>query len=180
MEKRYLVWFDILGFNELAKDISEKSSVTESKVRDDFIFTINYKIQELESKSLIIGKNYGGRDDWLLVINCLDLVFQVVTCILDHNTGYKYHEKIPLEIGIGFGLYNKRAKLDGKRLIIESSTIDFLKTDIVNKFRNWYKQINKKSIKSSFIVMTESVYKDLNPLDKEFCSSIKHNDSIFF
>ena len=180
MEKRYLVWIDILGFNELAKDISEKSSVIESKIRDDLIFTVNNKIRELENKGLIIGKNYGGRDDWLLVVNCLDLVFHVVTCILDHNTGYKYLEKIPLEIGIGFGLYNKKGKLDGKRLITESSTINFIKTDIVNKFRNWYKKNNKKSIKSSFIVMTESVYKDLNPLDKEFCRSIKHNDSIFF
>lgn len=177
--KEYLIWLDILGFDELARDIAEKSGVSERKVRDDFIRLMNGKVKEVEDRGEIIGKKYGEGEDWLLVTRSLDLVFRIITRILDHNTEYKHYEKIPLEIGIGVAQYDKWARLDGSKLIVESPTIEFLKTHIIDCYREWYKRAYSKSIKSTFVVLTESSFDEMEPLDKEICKKVEYESILY-
>lgn len=178
MRKEYLIWLDILGFEELAIEIARKSSVSERKVRDDFVRLLSEKIEEVASRGDIVGKKYGQGDDWLLVTESLDLAFKVISSILQHDTGYKGNAKMPLEIGIGVGKYDNWAKLDGFRLIVENSTIKFLKTHIIDYYRKWYEQTNSRSIESTFVVLTESAYDELGPLDKEICRKVEHRDKM--
>lgn len=178
MGKDFLIWLDILGFQELAHEVAEQSSLSERKVRDDFIRIINEKVTDLEKNRIIVGKKYGEGEDWLLVTPSLDFVFKAVTCLLDHNTGYKNCERIPLEIGVGVGQYDKWAKLEGSKLIAENSTIDFLKTQIIGYYREWHKRTYSTSIKSTFVVLTEHVYTEMEPFDKELCNKIDYKDSV--
>jgi hypothetical protein len=55
MEKAFLIWLDILGFQELAQEISEQCNLSERKVRDDFIRIINEKVTDLKNNGLIMG-----------------------------------------------------------------------------------------------------------------------------
>jgi len=164
----------------LAKEIAERAEISERKIRSDFVRLINQKIKEAEDRGEIFGKKYGEGEDWLLVTRSLDSVFKVITCILDHNTGYKHYEKVPLEVGIGIGEYDKWARLDGSSLIIESSTIEFLKTNIIDYYRKWYKKKYLKSIKSTFVVITESVYDEMEPLDREICKKVEYEGTKCF
>jgi hypothetical protein len=175
IEKQYLVWLDILGFEEMAREISEKLGVSERKVRDDFVRVINEKVKEVEDKGEIVGKRFGEGEDWLLVTPSLDSVFKIITIILDHNTEYKHYEKVPLEIGIGVGKYDKWARLDGSRLITETSTIKFLKTPIIDYYREWYRRTYSSSIRSTFIVLTELVYNEMERFDKEICKKVEYD-----
>ena len=177
MEKNYLIWMDILGFEELAKEISKDSGVSERKVRDDFIRLIQEKVKEAEESGEIVGKKYGEGEDWLLVTRSIDSAFKVITNILDHNTQYKRYEKVPLEIGIGVGLFDKWARFDGNKLIRESSTIQFLKTRIIDCYHGWYFKTYSKSIKSTFVVLTESAYNQLDPLDKKICRKVEYESA---
>jgi hypothetical protein len=178
MRKEYLIWLDILGFEELAIEIGRKSNVSERKVRDDFVRLLNEKIEEVAARGDIIGKKYGQGDDWLLVTESLDLAFKVISNILQHDTGYKGNSKIPLEIGIGVGKYDNWAKLDGFKLIVENSTIKFLKTHVIDYYCKWYKQTYSRSIDSTFCVLTESAYDELGPLDREICRKVEHRDKM--
>lgn len=174
-EKLFLIWVDIMGFEALAREIAQRTGISERKVRDDFIATIGGKIEELEADGELVGKKYGQGEDWLLVTRSLDLIFAVVSKLLDHNTQYKQYEKIPLEIGIGVGEYDKWAKLEGRKLLIENSTIDFLKTYIIDYYRKWYKKKSqRRSPESTFIVLTESAYEELESLDKETCTKVEY------
>jgi len=164
----------------LAKEIAERAEISERKIRSDFLRLINEKIKEAEDRGEIFGKKYGEGEDWLLVTRSLDSVFKVITCILDHNTGYKHYEKVPLEVGIGVGEYDRWARLDGSSLIIESSTIEFLKTNIIDYYRKWYKKKYLKSIKSTFVVITESVYDEMEPLDREICKKVEYEGTKCF
>lgn len=158
----------------MAKEIAEESGISERKVRDDFVRLIDKKVKEVEERGEIVGKKYGEGEDWLLVTRSIDLVFKIITSILDHNTEYKHYEKVPLEIGIGVGQYDRWAKFDGSRLIVESSTIAFLKTHIIDYYREWHKQTYSRSIKSTFIVLTESAYEELEPLDRKICKKVEY------
>ncbi|MBU7028025.1 MAG: GNAT family N-acetyltransferase, partial [Theionarchaea archaeon] len=175
-EKKYLIYLDILGFEKLAEDIAKEKGIERRLVRERFIDVIKERVDTIEAEKRIIGKHYGESDEWLLVTDDLDKVFRVISEILDHNTGYRGYEKIPLEIGVGTAEYDKWAKFSGKNLIIEDETIELLKTYIVNYYRAWYKEHHDgQRITSTFIVFTELVYRDLKPLDKKMCRKINYN-----
>jgi hypothetical protein len=174
-EKKYLIYLDILGFKRLAEIIEEERGIESREVREKFIDVINERVKTIEKGGRITGKKYEESDDWLLLTDSLENVFESILEILDHHTPYKGYEKIPLEIAIGTGGYDKWAKFDGKELIIEKSTINFLKTEIIGYYHDWYKQKhNKKSPKSTFIVITESLYHELESLDRKICQKIEY------
>lgn len=88
MQKLRKMRLDILGFEELAKEIAVKKTIEERKVRKDFIEIIKERIEEIEKQGRIIGKKYGKSDDWLFVVDCIDNVFVSILKILEHNPGY--------------------------------------------------------------------------------------------
>jgi hypothetical protein len=174
-EKKYLVYLDILGFERLAEKIEEERGIESREVREKFVDVINERVKTIERGGRIIGKWYGESDDWLLLTDSLENVFESILEILDHHTPYKGYEKIPLEIAIGTGEYDKWARFDGKELIIEKSTIKFLKTKSIGYYHNWYKQKhNNESPKSTFVVLTGSAYRELEPLDRKICQKIEY------
>ena len=172
-EGKYLVYLDILGFEALAEEISSKKGIDHRDIRRKFIKVINEKIDGIETKGKIIGKKYGGSDSWIFVANSIDNIFYDIYEILNHNTGYKDYEKIPLEIAIGTGNYDKWASFNGINLIVENSTIKFLKTNIVGYYHKYNINYNHESPRTTFIVVTESVYHELEPLDKTKCQKIE-------
>ena len=174
-EKKYLVYLDILGFERLAEKIEEDRGIESREVREKCIDVINERVKTIEIGGRITGKKYGESDDWLLLTDSLENVFVSILDILDHHTPYKGYEKIPLEIAIGTGEYDKWARFDGKELIIEKSTINFLKMEIIGYYHDWYKQKhNNESPKSTFIILTESAYHELEPLDRKICQKIEY------
>jgi hypothetical protein len=174
-EKKYLVYVDILGFERLAEILEEERGIESREVREKFIEVINERVKTIEREGRIIGKKYGESDDWLLLTDSLENVFESILNILDHHTPYRGYEKIPLEIAIGTGDYDKWARFDGKELIIENSTIKFIKTKIIGYYHDWYKQNHKnKSPKSTFIIITDSAYNKLEPLDRRICQKIEY------
>ena len=174
-EKTYLIYVDILGFERLAEEIEEEKGIESREVREKFIDVINERVKTIERAGRIIGKKYEESDDWLLLTDSLENAFKCILDILDHHTPYKSYEKIPVEIAIGTGDYDKWASFDGKELIIENSTIKFIKTKIIDYYHHWYKQNhNNQTPKSSFIILTDSAYNELEPLDRKICQKIEY------
>jgi hypothetical protein len=171
--KKYLLYLDILGFEELAEEIAKNKRIEARRVRSVFIETIKERVDGLEAKGVISGKNYSGSDDWLLVVDSLDLVYKTIFEVLDHNTGYFGYERIPMEIGIGVAEYDRWTEFEGPKLFIEGSTINALKPNIIGCYHSWYRQKNER-LKTSFIVVTQSAYEDLDPLDKKTCQRIEY------
>lgn len=156
---------------EMAKFVHQRDS---SKIRTDLINIVKEKVEKAESEGEIIGKAYEN-DKWVLVLDSLDLVFKVTSEILDHNTGYENYEKIPLEIAFGVEEYEEWGKFDGSALMFQKPTIRFLKTNITDHFRGFYRQAhNGKSPTTTFVVLTEAMYLELAPLDRKICREIKY------
>lgn len=175
MTRKYLIWIDILGFYELAEEIAKYIHQRDrSKVRTDLINVVRQKIVELEADGKIRGKAY-ETDKWILVVDSLDLVFKVTSEILEHNTGYWNYEKIPFEIAWGVEEYDEWSRFDGSALVFQSATIEFLKTHITDHYRGFYRHHHEgESPESTFIVLTEDMYSELEPLDKKICQRVTY------
>jgi hypothetical protein len=78
-------------------------------------------VKTIERAGRIIGMKYEESDDWLLLTNYLENVFESILKLLDHHTPYMGYEKIPLEIAIGTGDYDKWARFDGKKRIMNEN-----------------------------------------------------------
>jgi hypothetical protein len=181
MQKKILIFIDILGFENRAIEIENALKIPAKKIRKDFLDTINEKIIKLKEKKIIAHYSYGQRDDWILIVDSLDQAFQSVRDIFDHNVLYPNFEKIPLEVAIGTGKYDQWAKFDDISLISEDSTIQFLKTKIIGNYHIWYKKNNSNiSPNDTFILLTESFFSLLNNFDKKTCQKITNNEDIFY
>lgn len=178
IDRKYLIYLDILGFEDLAKEIAQKSRISDKKVRGDFLSVIQERIEKVKNTNDIIESTYGNGDDWLLVASSIDSAFRAISRILNHSTGYKDFEKIPLEIAIGSGPCDKGAEYEGNKLVTENSTIAFLKTHILDHYREWHKRMYSSSVNSTFVVLTKSVYDDMEFYDKELCKRLESETTL--
>jgi len=162
MSEKYLLYLDILGFGPLANQIAKEKGIDAQEIRLKFINTIKERISFLKSEQKICGTYYDNGDSWILAIDTYDQVLENISIILDHETHYEQYRSIPIEFAIGTGKYDKWVKFDGNSLIIENSTIDFLKTKIIQSYHNWF----GKNITQSYALITQSAYDQLEPIDR--------------
>lgn len=158
----------------MAEEIATKTGLEARRVRLDFIGVIEERVKAIEAKGMIIGKNYGRRDDWLLALDSLHNVFKSVSEILHHHTGYTGYQQIPLEIVVGTLEFDKWAKFEEEKLIVEPAVIEFVKMHLTERYREYYKNKNKEPIRSTFVVLTESAYRALDRLDRRMCEPIEY------
>lgn len=177
MNSKYLIYVDILGFEALSEKIGKERNIESRKVREDFISVIKERLEEIKEKDIILETIPFEGDSWILVTHTIDKVFMSISEILNHRTGYREFEKIPLEIVIGIGKYDRWAKFNRDHFICEDETIKWLKSGIINYYHKWYKSQYKQPLKSTFIVLTESVYNTLDPLDKIKCVKIIYRNN---
>src|SRR5207245_2941236 len=78
----------------------------------------------------------------------------------------------PLEIAIGKADLDKWARLDGRHLLVQDETMDFLKSNLIASYHRWYKDNRGGHMTSTYLLFTESAYARLEPLDKKRCQLI--------
>ncbi len=135
-------------------------------MRLHFVDVIENQFDEVRRKKLIDGYSHVEIDAWLITCDSITAVFQTITILLNHNTGFQAIEAIPLEIAIGLQEFDQWAVLKGNKLTVEGPTIDFLKTKILEKYRKWFKEKNPSPIKSTYILCTTPVYSKAEIFEK--------------
>lgn len=139
---------DILGFEELASDLAEKSKIRPEIVRAKFVKNMENKLQDFK-KNVSLEYNQIGPDSWLLqtdddILKILECVRKILDC-----------EDPPLEMAIGKTKHDPEDKITHK-----DYTISLIKK-LTSSYKNWYKQRYGKSIKCSFIVFADDIYSEL-------------------
>jgi hypothetical protein len=176
-KKKYLVHLDILGFGPLLEIIADDMRLESGEVRAKFKITIQQKIEEAQEKFQfkIIDS---GIDDWTLSIDNIQNTFFVISHILDHYTGYKDYKTVPLEIAVGVVDYSKW--VNENELIYQNKTIDYLKFNIIKGYHKWYKKKYNKYIEDTYIIITESFFKELSIFDQNNCEPIPYKGNYFY
>ena len=170
-ENKFLIYCDILGFENLPDNIGKEVGVDPPKIRIDFITAIQEQVTELQEHNKIEGLLYGNSDDWLFVVNDLNEAFYCINKLLNHNTGYDLLRHVPLVFAIDAQTYHDSAKLSGIGLVAEDATIKALKSDLVKSYSHWYKSENAgKSPTSTTILLSTTVYSELDHVDSKLCT----------
>ncbi len=169
MNKKFLVYLDILGFEELAKEIEINENVRSEIVRKEFFINpLKEEIKKLKDDGKIIGEKPIA-DDWILVIDDIENLFECISRIIRikiDNKNYinkpkKKYSTIPFEIVIGSYEFNLE-KLDGDEIICADNTINYLKSNLIKEYRNFYKNRYSKRITETFVIAGESFINELS------------------
>ncbi len=150
-------------------------------IRTENLEIIKDKLNELEDiyEFQRIGDSEKG-DDFLLAFelkensNPIDIIFEFLIDLLEHETGYikEEYKKIPLEIAFGLVQIEKPLREVKKPLSTLSGIISLLKENLPKRFRDWLKASSKNRLKDTFIVFTNDVFKKLHPHDQILCHEI--------
>ena len=154
---KYLVYVDILGFDELAEEIGTIESIKTRIVRDNiFREPLQLEIDNLKKTEKICGVSK-GRDDWILIVSDFSDLFEIISKILSTELPvgkYAPYEvssndgNIPLEVAIGVYGFDKWSYRDGGEVICEDKVIRFLKTSIISEYRKTYRKENSFRIEN--------------------------------
>lgn len=171
-KRRYLIYVDILGFEKLPNDIENNCQIEPRAVRDLLCNTIENRLNVLENEGVITKVPASG-DSWVLVTDTIENQLKSIAFILDHQSPFLNHRIIPLEIALGTEIYDRWAVFNNNKVFYEDPTIQFLKTNILDKYKTWYKEKFGCSIKSTFIVLTPSMYKVLDTYYRDILDKVQ-------
>ena len=182
-EKKYLVYVDILGFEDLARVIAKKSGFEEDWIRQNCLSDpLEKKIEEIKREGIQIPQGISeieGSDNYVLIVDHIQTVFELVGKLTTIRIPHKDYKFIPLEVGLGTKEIDEDIEV---KPINRKEIIKFLKSDIINPYRSYYKNKKKHGakIKETFVLFTPDFFDDLEPLDKKYCELISYETKTFF
>ncbi len=174
----YLIWLDILGFEELPKEIQKNNKISSNRVREEFINLINNKINEMKKNSSF--KNYSKEDEWILITDSISLVYELISQIINIETSYLDYKYIPFEIAICLLDNDINNYSSDREIIIHDEIISVLKSNIIGKYKKYYRKINNTSIKQTYIVVDRKFYLEIDGLNKKYYNEINFENDIFY
>jgi Mg/Co/Ni transporter MgtE len=179
--KKYLVYLDILGFEDLAREIAKKTGFEEDVIRQNYLSDpLEKKIEEIKRKEIQISKGISeieGSDNYVLIVDHIQTAFELVGKLTTIKILHKEYEFIPLEVGLGAKKIDEDIEV---KPINRKEIIKFLKNDIINPYRGYYKKKHGDKIKETFVLFTRDFFDELEPLDKKYCEEISYKKKNFF
>jgi len=86
--KKYLVSFDVLGFEKLAEEIGKKTDADVTDLRENFRRIIRTKLDVIERKGWLLSKPHEGGDDWTILVDSFKKAAKSICEVLEHRTLY--------------------------------------------------------------------------------------------
>ena len=180
-EKKYLVYVDILGFEDLAREIAEKTGFEEDVIRQNYLSDpLEKKIEEIKREGIQISNGISeieGSDNYVLIVDHIQTAFELVGKLTTIRIPHKDYKFIPLEVGLGTKEIDEDIEV---KPINRKEIIKFLKSDIINPYRSYYKTKHGTKIEETFVLFTQDFFDDLEPLDKKYCEQISYKTKTFF
>ena len=150
--KYFLIYIDILGFVERAKIEAGKSRFRPEEIRNIDKERITHKLSQLKENETVLDFREMSLDSWLLFTDSIRKAFRSIGEILKTD--------LPTEIAIGAEKFDESPA--GEELIsLRNETMDYLKTNILSPYKQWYRIKYEKSVEQTFILLSPAAYKEL-------------------
>lgn len=173
--KKYVLYFDILGFDKIPEIIAKETNSDEDYIRQN-ILSIPFRnaIEGLRTNGVDITKAFSeieGSDNYIVTCNELKTIFDIITKMTSIPIPNKLFNTIPLEIAIDI-----RDISTDIQLINQKEIIQFLKTGLITKYR----RILTNSPKTTFILLSNAIYDQFDQFDKKLCKNIPSDGILFY
>jgi hypothetical protein len=182
-KRKFLIYLDILGFRDLAREIAGDLNV--STIREKCLSEpLREKIIELGKEGFEYTKGIStitGSDNFVLLIDDdIYKMFKVVEEVSMLNLPHKDYDFIPLEIAIDIRDIETGVKI--KDLINRDEVIDLLKNDIITPYRELYedKRGEQSKIKETFILLTNAAFAELKGHNQKDCTKHSYLQKEFY
>ncbi len=153
--KQFLIYMDILGYEERAKKRAEITGDLPKDIRQGEIIKIEGRLNELKASKVITKFNpiqNSHEDAWLAFTDAKNGIFDAFKTVRE-----VLKANLPLAIAIGVG------EFDDSYLIQRSGdTIEYLKTGIIPIYEKFYKDTHKEPIKQTFVLLTPEAHQHLD------------------
>ncbi|KAF5434228.1 hypothetical protein C5S35_14860 [Candidatus Methanophagaceae archaeon] len=104
-DKKYLVYVDILGFEDLAREIAKRTGFEEDVIRQNYLSDpLGKRIEETKRDGIKISKGISeieGSDNYVLIVDHIQTAFELVGKLTTIRIPHKDYNFIPLEVGLG-------------------------------------------------------------------------------
>jgi Mg/Co/Ni transporter MgtE len=113
----------------------------------------------------------------VLIVDHIQTALELVGKLTTIRIPHKAYNFIPLEVGLGTKEIDEDIRV---KPINKKEIIKFLKSDIINPYRSYYKKKHGEKIKETFVLFTPDFFDDLEPLDRKYCERISYKTKTFF
>jgi len=167
-EEVFLVYIDVLGFDELPKVIGRLHSVEVGEVRKSIVDNVNQRLLQIKENGLTVRHLYGvNLDGWLLFCRSLPKAIQSVREITKTRLPYQKTRHLSFETVID--LLHTKLDLVQDWQVYGNDTIAFLKNNIVGFYHRKYRERFGSSPTATYALITETANaaNKSEPVEKE-------------
>jgi hypothetical protein len=164
MARTYIIFIDILGYQEVANEISSQTNLDSSYVRQSFLR------DPLTLAIVKFGNAVSLRyftDNFLVFTNNLETVFGIIYEVSRLAIPFNTPKLVPFEVAVGVADLN--TNFDP---IDQDETVRFLKLDLLDCYKKYYKQEKGYSIKDTFVVITTDFFQVLSQDRRYLCKKV--------
>lgn len=156
----FLIYIDLLGYEKKAKEEAKLTGRPVEDIRKSYVDSLERRLDRLNENDIIsfLYKNHdeGFHDDFLIFTETIQKAFFII------NEAMK--AGLPLEIAIGLKEFDDTSQIQRK-----NETIEYLKSNIINKFIQFCKDEYGDSPHQTFILLTTELYNKLDFDSKKIC-----------
>src|SRR5712692_5583135 len=164
----YIIFIDILGYQEVANEISSQTNLDSSYVMQSFL-------RDPLTRAIVkFGNAVSLRyfaDNFLVFTNNLETVFGIIYEVSRLAIPFNTPKLVPFEVAVGVTDLN--TNFDP---IDQDETVRFLKLDLLDYYKKYYKQEKGYSIKDTFVVITTDFFQVLSQDRRYLCKKVIHTN----
>lgn len=169
--KYYLAFIDILGYDKQAQDLAEETGFDVDFVRDKCILTPVVEIIQ----SFDDCKSYIFTDNFLIASSKFESLTKLIKELTSLRLPLKKEENISFEIAIGLEYLEPKIAS-----VAQSNLISFLKNNLLENYKKFYKHSKGFSIKETFVVITKQIHDELQDKTRNLCNYIDFEGKNYF
>ncbi len=171
-QKIYLIYIDILGFDELPTKLSDTTQLDSAYIREKFILD---PVTQMLNETTKGHEFLNFTDNFLIFTPDIEKVFEIINKICKLTIPLKTPLPIEFEIAVGTAFKDPHFIT-----IAQDNIIRELKGNLLKKYRDYVKSISDKRINKTFIVITETFYESLSNDRKLYCHRVEYQHTVFY
>lgn len=141
---------DILGYEKRADEEAKKTDRPVEDIRSSYIWSIEERLNQLqESGAFSLYKIMASQDSWLVFTDTVLSAFEVIGEVLKAG--------LPLAIVVHTGRFERSIQISRTNKVVE-----FLKTNILEEYKRFYKRTQEQSAVHTFILITLAAYERID------------------
>lgn len=179
--KEYLLYVDILGYEELAKEIAKRTGHKyEDKVREDYLLnpinrTLDKIEQEFENTRIV-----RSTDNAYLFTTKISNIFRMIPKLSCIEIPFHGFNNIPVELAVDVLEFKESSVVQQVNHIARTETVESLKSNTPHWYKKYFEDKDGTKLKETYVVASKEFHNEIDFLDKDGSEEFSTNSHILY